>query len=223
MTDILDDPAVDNTDKRLADKDQHIGNLESELAELRAELRNRTSMEDLIAQMNAQPSVDPIVDPATNPSPNNKKIDETELSEKVRNILKAESENAKREANTAVSRSGLIERFGEKYNDTLGEIAKSLGVSEKFLSSLAATSPTGFFKVIDSVKLDTVNPQSNRPSAPPAPSVDTSKAFMSGNVRKNDQYYKDLYRKDKNLYFSAKVQQEMHEEAIRQGAKFYEP
>lgn len=223
MTDILDEPAVDNTDKRLADKDQHIGNLESELAELRAELRNRTSMEDLIAQMNAQPSVDPIVDPATDPSPNNKKIDETELSEKVRNILKAESENAKREANTAVSRSGLIERFGEKYNDTLGEIAKTLGVSEKFLAGLAATSPTGFFKVIDSVKTDSDNPPAIRSSAPPAPSVDTSKAFNNGNVRKNDQYYKDLYRKDKNLYFSAKVQQEMHEEAIRQGAKFYEP
>jgi hypothetical protein len=80
---------------------------------------------------------------------------------------------------------------------------------------MAATSTTAFLKLIDSVK-----PADAPLAVPPRSAVDTGRqAPVTG--RKNKAYYDNLRKTDLNTYFSKRVQNEMHAEALRQGADFF--
>lgn len=226
MTDLLSDPSESNADeyegldpvvaKRLRDKDAFIETLKSEKAQVMTELRARTSLEEITERIARQAQSDPTPDPQKVAAPpvEPKTVN---ISEQVLKILEEEKTKANRETNLEKSRSGLRERFGADYNLYLKKAASTLGVSEAFLANLASSSPDGLLKLIDSLPL-----KEGDLGTPPPSSVDTSKAFGQG-VRKNAAYYSELRKKDREKYFSAAVQAEMHNEAVRQGAKFYEP
>lgn len=215
MTDVLDNtPDNGAVEKRLADKDAHIANLENELAEFRTELKNRTSLEELLERFAQQAPPSEPAAPVNPQAPN-----DVDISEKVRRILQEEDAKIKRQKNIDDARAGLIERYGENYNDTLKKSAATLGVSEKFLADMAATSPQGLLKLLDSTGF---KPDVTPVATPPQSSVDTSKPFNQ-QTKKNAAYYRELRRADINKYFSASVQREMHDEAVRQGSSFYEP
>lgn len=229
MTDLLSDPSEPLTldddykdldpviAKRLRDKDAFIEQLKEEGATYRNELRARTSLEEIterIARQAQQPTPgapsSPAADPAVLPEPE-------DISEKVLKILQEEKTKANRDANVERSRAGLRERFGADYNAYLKKASNELGVSEKFLADLAASSPDGLLKLVDNLKFERVDGGS-----PPPSSVNTAGAFNQS-VRKNAAYYAKLRKEDKSKYLSAAVQVEMHNEAMKQGAKFYEP
>lgn len=213
-TDMLETPPdemLDLKDKRLADKDQHISTLESELAELRADLRSRTSLEELLTKVTKTPPQDP------EPVQGNK--DNTEdLDARVRNILQTERAKANRDANIDKSRRALTEKYGDDYNAVLKETAQSLGVAEKWIADMAATSPDGLIALVGKVKGEVKKDTGN---TPPASSVDTSKAFNQG-TKKNYAFFDAIRKADLTRYLSREVQAEIHEEALRQGAAFYD-
>lgn len=235
MTDILDDQPDDITvtiedlvgpGKKYADAnalakayahlEEHAETVKQENAAYRADLRARTSLEEITERIARQAQQEtPPVDRTDNAAPP-ATPDAEDISEKVLKILEEERRKANREGNLEKSRSGLRDRFGADYNLYLQKAAKSLGVSEKFLGDLAASSPDGLLKMVDSLNL-----REDDLGAPPPNTLDTSKAFGQ-QVRKNAAYYNKLRKEDRAKYFSAAVQKEMHDEAFRQGAKFYE-
>lgn len=194
--------------KRLADKDSHIGNLEQELAELRGELRARTALEDLINKVPPQ-QAPKVEDP---PSEAPKPSEPTDLTAKVQELLRQEKEKENREKAYNTSVSGLRERFGADYKLHLTRIAQKLGVSEKFLNGLASTTPEGFLAMVDSVK----EVDKTKPLTPPRSSVDTTRVTGDSPDR-GASYYAELRKRDLNEYFSARVQKQMHDDALRLG------
>lgn len=198
--------------KKTVHADQHISNLESELAELRQELATRTTIEDMMDKLNQrQPTREPL--DTTQPEPGKDQVD---LTSEVQRLLAAEKEKDRREANISKTRAGLRERFGADYNNRLTQIADELSVSKDFLTQMAASSPEGFMKLVDSV----AKPDDNRPVTPPKGSIDPFKIASPGT--KNKAYYDKIRKEDPNLYFSRRVQNEMHAEAVKQGASFYQ-
>ena len=199
--------------------DQHIGNLEKEMSELRAELQARMTLEEMMDRL-PKPQA-PNLEQTTREKPETPRLetgsDKTDLAAEVQRLLKAEKEKEKRDSNIEVTRAGLRERFGSDYNQRLEQIATQLEVSKDFLTGMATTSPSGFFKLIDSVAA----PDNNRPVTPPVPSRDPLKN-QAHTGRKNRQYYQELRKADPQRYFSSKVQNEMHNEAMKQGADFYQ-
>lgn len=216
MTDILETPAtsvVDPRDQRLADKDAHIGTLESELADLRADARARASLEELINSARQAPPAQTRKDepqvPQTIPE---------DLETRVQTILSNERAKANKESNLEKVRSALTAKYGEDYNAILQETARSLGVAEKWIADMAASAPDGLLALVQKTKGEA---RPGAPSAPPASSVDTSKAFNQG-TKKNYAYFDAIRKADLNKWLSRAVQGEMHDEAVRQGGSFYE-
>lgn len=198
--------------KKIVHADQHISNLEKELAEMRTELQTRLTVEEMMGKLEQkrEPTREML---ETNRQETGKEID---LSAEVQKLMKQEKEKDRREANISAARAGLKERFGADYNQRLKSIAEELSVSEEFLSQMAASSPSGLLKLVDSV----AKPDDNRPISPPKGSVDPFK--ISSPDRKSKAYYDKIRKEDPGLYFSRRVQNEMHAEAVRQGASFYQ-
>lgn len=198
--------------------DSHISNLEKELQELRTDLQARLTVEEMLERVerSQKAPTDPTrekPDTARHEPGSPKEVD---LAAEVAKALKSEKEKERREANLEKTRAGLKERFGADYNQKLKEIAAQLEVSEDFLSGMAVTSPSGFFKLVDSV----AKRDNDKPVVPPAPSFDPAK-IKDYQGTKTAAYYRELRRTDPNTYFSRRVQNEMHREAVRQGAAFY--
>lgn len=201
--------------KKVAHADKHITNLETEMAELRAELQARTTVEAMLNKLQNTP-------PSTEQAPKNRQEPGSEtnpqqidLASEVQKLVKAEKDKERREANVNTVREELKKRFGADYNLKLNAIAEQLGVTPKFLSDMGTTSPSGFLKLVDSV----AKPDANNVGLPPV-NVDLGRNNLNPNV-KNKAYYDNIRKTDLNAYFSRKVQTEMHDQAMKLGPDFY--
>lgn len=213
---------ADDAAKKIVHADKHITDLESELAELRTELASRVTVEEMLEKIQAPKP--PMQTPTREESPTQrqelgspKKDTEVDLQTEVQKLLRAEKDKDRRDANIATARAGLRERFGADYNAKVKQIASDLEVTEEYLTSIAASSPNGFLKLIASVapKDDT------RPSTPPNSSVNPN-GVQNGSDKKNAAYFRELKKSDPTAYFSKRVQKDMHDQAMRMGPAFYE-
>lgn len=211
----------DDVAKKVVHADKHITDLESELAELRTELAARVTVEEMLEKIQKpqvqqqQPTRE--TPPTNRQEPGSPEKPEIDLQSEVQKLLKQEKDKDRRDANIKSARDGLKERFGADYNAKVKQIASELEVSEEYLTSVAASSPNGFLKLIDSV----AKPDDNRPTTPPNSSVNPG-GFQAGADKKNAAFYRELKKSDPTAYFSKKVQKEMHDQALKMGPAFYE-
>lgn len=201
--------------KALVEKDRFITQLQDENATARQELRSRTNLEEIVERL--KPAGNPPNDSEISQPPRQEPIVEQkpeDLEATVLALLQAERQKDAKAKNLETAHSGLRERFGADYKQTLRSIVSELGVSEQFVSDLAASSPAGFLKLVDSVRA----PDDKRPVTPPTsrdPVIPTS----SG--RRNKAYYDELRRTDINKYLTPRIQNQYHQDAIEQGDSFY--
>jgi hypothetical protein len=209
---------VEDLARAKIEADRFIEQLKGETESMRGEIRARTSLEEL-AERVAKGANGEMRQPSPQ-EPRSEKQDEPapDLTTEVQRLLKEERAKNDRDANIENTRKALKERFGADYNATLRQIAEKLSVSDKFLSDMAAGSPVAFLQLIDSVQ--PADP--TRPLTPPASSIDTNKGAFNQQTKKNAAYYSEIRKKDLNLYYSKKIQNEMHAEALRQGQAFFE-
>lgn len=184
---------------------------------MRAELQGRLSMEELLERIPTRTSPE-----ITPPQPSNLEREdnggsrkEIDLAEEVRKVVESERTKEKRNANISSAKTELQRRFGADYKNKLEQIAESLEVNISMLNDMAATSPSGFLKLIDSVAKpdkDFKMPDNARNAAAPQPGV-----F----AQKNAAYYSDLRKNDPKLYWHKKTQAEMHRQAVELGDQFF--
>src|SRR5690606_7558835 len=193
----------DTAARSIVEKDRFIDQLKEEAATLRQELRSRTNLEELVNKIprpqeyrsQSEPNREISPTPRQEPTQENElQSPQLDLPKEVARLLQEERAKESRDANLNTARQGLRERFGADYNQTLKTIAAELSVSEKFLTDMASTSPTGFFKLVDSVKA----PDDRRPVTPPVGRDHNPAPSASG--RKNKAYFDELRRKDINSY-----------------------
>lgn len=197
--------------------DQHINKLEAELEELRTELRTRTTVEDTLTRLQQRQIEErPPIDNTNNREENRSENSNVNVAEVVASELNKLREKDRREANLVETRAGLKERFGADYNSTLLQVAEQLGVSKDFLTSMATTTPQGFFKLIDSVKA----PDDRRPVNVPSPLGGGGRQVSDAGVRDNE-YYQNMRRTDPVKYFDKRTQKMLHDDAMRLGNRFY--
>ena len=202
--------------KGKAAADSHISNLEKELSELRQELSQRSTVEDFVSRLktgNTTPASESEDNQIREPVASQEKP-VMSLQEEVQKALRAEIEKSSREANVAKAKQALRERLGDDYNEKLKQIAEGLGVKPEFLSSMAASSPDGLVKIVESVSPQKDNRPLNVPSQTSVPNPQEGS--------RNFKFYQDLRRKDPGLYFSKRVQKEIHDQAMKQGQNFYQ-
>lgn len=203
--------------KALIEKDRFIEQLKGENGTFRTELQARLSLEELAESLKV-PNGEP---PASNRgAPGSNKQDDpapVDIKAEVQRLLSEERTTDKLKSNLAKAKEAAKQMYGGDYNATLRQIATELGVSDKFLNDVAASSPEAFVKLLTGVKA----PDTNRPSAPPESSQDFTRQGQNPN-RRNQAYYTNLRKTDLATYMSKRVQNEMHREAMLQGSKFFE-
>ena len=202
--------------------DQFIERLKSETQGLRTELQTRTTLEEVLDKLSNPERTQP-------PTNSNNQQSETEATAlKPEDIAKlvdervSERERARAaNANLESAKRVLAQAYGNDYAQRLYDETSSLGLSKDYVNNLAQTAPKALFKLLGIDETASQKPtQRNDLFVPPQSQVRTNPTSSVGNDR-NEKYYQDLRRKDPNTYWSTKVQNQMHQDALRLGESFF--
>jgi len=204
--------------------DNYISDLERQLAEMREDLGRQDYSKQLLEQLqNRQPgSTTGQTEVRSNNNndsgANNEGNTSLDLSEdKLKSLVKQTlSENAQSERvrkNLEAVEQRLEQTFGTEADRVVKSKANELGMNFDKLKEIASDSPEAFFTLIG---------EAQRPrSMITEGSVRTESVAMQGSKERNFQYYQDLRRTNRSQYYSQSVQQQMMQDRMRLGDKFY--
>lgn len=210
-----------------AESDAFILRLQAEAEELRKDLNTRLTVEQIL-EKNTQPDPVPNQQGLNNQTP--PKTEENKNTavdiEKLVNDKLAEAE-LKRVQNTnlALVRETLENTWGNDYVTRLKEKASELGLGEGFLQNLAMEQPKAFLKLIDA-SVEERKPASNQSAnqlfVPPSGNERTrTNSFSPTNGDRTKSYYDKLKETNPIEYWKPSVQNQMHQDAIRIGERFF--
>jgi hypothetical protein len=202
--------------KSKLESDAFIKTLQDQLAELRTELSKEEYSKKLLTELQSgrQTTNANSVPKDGETKPSDTKPD---LSEDVIKRLLEETLSKREQQNTATENVKLVQgqleqKYGTNAKAHVESKAKELGMSYERLSALASESPTAFMALIGEPKPDFKPPVSG--------TLNTSAASYSNPSERDWNYYQNLRRKDKTLYFNPKTQQQMLQDKLRLGDRF---
>ena len=202
-----------------AEADAHIARVEAENQAFRERLQQTKSIEELMTELDERANRRPegnnhVPEPAPAPADNGISADDLDrlLEEK---LTKRQKEDRAKTNETWVMQQ-LTSKFGQNYGERVRAAAAELGLSKEDVTTLAREKPKAFLKLVDDNQ-----PQDQRGNfSPPSNRVNTQADGPSG--ARNYKFYSNIRKTDPKTYQSGRVQQEMHREAIKQGAAFYD-
>lgn len=203
--------------KAKLESDLHIKRIEREAEELRGEVKTRVGLEEFLTKMTNKPPQQNDTNTQSNQSPPNESPAPIDIEKLVEEKLtKAESNRIKQRNLDSVNQK-LTEIWGDEANSKFRSTANDLGMSIQELKDLAEKSPEAFFRVTN------IKDQGNNVPSVGAIPRSTTAIGADGTVSvRNDKYYRSLKKSNPSLYFSAKTQVQMHQDAIALGEKFYQ-
>lgn len=210
------------------ESDNHIQNLERQLSELRQDLSKDEKVNELLELVRSQSNQGTAETPnrgdesgkegdGTNPNETSSGLTEEQLRALIESTVSERESTTKRQDNLSQVDEVLEKQYGSKASEFVRNKSKELGMSIKELEDMAARNPTAFFRLTD-VKAE---PRSQSTVVGGGRSSETE-AGKSGGQRKNFNYYQEMRRNNRKLYYSPSTQHEMHREAEAQGESFYE-
>lgn len=204
--------------KGKAESDLFIDRLQTENAELRKDLKAITTLAELTdkwALMQKQ-QTDPQV---FEDNQSQKTVSEALTPEKLESILNSKlSEHEKlkvRQTNASFVREELKKTFGDRFSSKLKTELDNLGLTEEQANKMAEEQPKAFLRLFQGSSGKSDSFQSPPKSAINAP-------FMPNTVERTQKHYDLLREQNPNLYWSPKVQNQLHDDAIRLGERFFD-
>jgi DNA polymerase III alpha subunit (gram-positive type) len=199
--------------------DGYIKNLEDQLATMREDMKKQDYQSEILTQLQNKATETSAVNtevPNNNTSVNTQDttgaVNEEDLKSLVEKTLNQRELQAKVQTNLQFVDKELEGSFGTEAKAQIERKATELGMSVDRLRDIAAESPNAFFALIG---------ENKRPTEPMVSgSVRTEGVSMQPSTERNFDYYQKLRRDNRNLYYSAKTQQQMFEDKSRLGDKF---
>lgn len=197
-----------------------IDNLKRENGELRTDLQQRLSIEDMLSrqQRTEPPKQAPVQASDGTPPPQAPAPKIEDLVSVIREINQEERQSDLKAANINAVSERLTELFGSPAdaNKAVRARAQELGVSVDFFQSVAAQSPKAFFAQFGDLQ----------PHSTPSPNVSSVNTLAFSAKKSEDQpdkyaFYEKLRREDPRRYFSPTVQNQIMKHATEQGDSFY--
>ena len=198
--------------------DGYIKNLEDQLTQMREDLKKQEYKSEVLEQLQSKAAENTA---ASNGVPNSSNTEtqntsgtfsEEDLKSLVEKTLGQRELEAKVQGNLQLVDKELEGSFGTEAKAQIEKKATELGMSVDRLRDIAAESPNAFFALIG---------ENKRPAKPMVSgSVRTEGVAMQPSTERNFEYYQNLRRENRNLYYSAKTQQQMFEDKARLGDKF---
>lgn len=215
--------------KAKAEADAFILRLQNEAEELRKDLNTRLTVEQIIEKTaNGQNNLEPNQQGLNNQTPPKTEEKQNTVDiEKLVNDKLAEAELKRvQNSNLTLVRETLENEWGNDYVTRLKEKASELGLGESFLQNLAMDQPKAFLKLID-VGIDSKKPANNQSAnrlfVPPSSNERTNtNSFSPSNTDRTKSYYDKLKATNPSEYWSPSTQNQMHQDAIRIGERFFD-
>lgn len=190
---------VEDLAKGKLEADNFIEQLKKEKAELHAALQSKTT------EAKVQETIQETTQTNTKASVGEDNL-RTLVAQTVQNLF-AEQEI---QSNIVTVNKKLQEVYGDNAAKKVADRAAELNVGVDFLKSVAAKSPSAFYKLLDT------NTQAQTPSGGVAQSTVTNPISLDTKQGKNWEDYQNMRKSDPVRYYSAEVQNEIYQ-AKRQG------
>ena len=202
--------------KSKLESDNYIKQLESQLTDLRTELSKEDAAKKLLAELQSRRQ-DPNANSVPKQGETNPSDTKPVLSEDVIQRLVEETLSKREQANSAQQNAKLVQdqltqKYGTEAKAHVEKKAQALGMSFDRLSALAAESPSAFMTLIGEPKTEF--------KAPVQGTINTAAGNYSNPSERNWDYYQNLRRTNKTLYFNPKTQQQMMQDKMRLGDRF---
>ena len=201
--------------------DTYISNLETQLKELKEDLGKQDYAKSLLEQLqnratdttNVNTGVQSKNNSGTEAGNTTPDLSEDTLKSLVEQTLtEREKQNTVKQNLDSVNHQ-LEQMYGTEAKAEIEKKASTLGMSISRLQEIAAESPTAFFTLIGEQR------RSTQPMV--TGTIRTEGVNMQSNSQeRNWDYYQNLRRTNKNLYYSPKVQQSLLEDRKRLGDRF---
>jgi len=226
---------VNQLAKGKIESDSHIKNLEAELANIRKDLNTRLTLEEFMEKLDEKQSYSEAPSKSLDTreiserdrTEVGKQISKEEIASLIKQELSTEKQKANYESNIDYVKSELIRTWGNDYKSKLVDKAKELELGQEFLSSLAATNPKAFLKLVAVTDQLGINlredPNIHLPPVssynPPTATDGTVNISPGGKSWKG--YYEKMRKENPREYWTTRVQRELHESAKKHGEAFY--
>jgi len=200
--------------------DGYIKNLEAQLEEMKEDLKKSEYQREVFEQLQSKAADSTTANSgvsqdksSTNNQNTTASVSEENLKSLVEQTLTQREKENVIKRNLAQVDAELEKTFGTEAKVEIEKKASQLGMSLERMRDIAAESPNAFFALIG-----------EKPQQPFSPltqgSVRTEGVNMQTSTERNFDYYQKLRRENRNLYYSAKTQQQMFEDKSRLGEKF---
>ena len=202
--------------KSKLESDNYIKQLESQLTDLRTELSKEDAAKKLLAELQSRrqdPNANSVPKQGeTNPSDTKPVLSEDVIQRLVEETLSKREQTNSAQQNAKMVQDQLTQKYGTEAKAHVEKKAQELGMSFDRLSALAAESPSAFMTLIGEPKTEF--------KAPVQGTINTAAGNYSNPSERNWDYYQNLRRTNKTLYFNPKTQQQMMQDKMRLGDRF---
>lgn len=192
--------------------DIHIARLEDEQKRLRDELTTRLDYANFLDQLKKSP-----IAPAAITLPPETKEPTGTTTEDIERLLdqkmQQREEARSAEHNLNIVDAKLTEVLGPNYVQALTKQASELGVTQQFIKNLAAANPKALYRLLG---IDEKPKSDNFFQAPPRNEFNLP--GKPSTVR-GDSYYENIRKTNLNLYWTPKIQNELHNAVERMGVE----
>ncbi len=138
-----------------------VSQYEQEIAQLKAELEKRSSVEDIVSRLTNKPQENP------QETPKPAGLDETAILAMIQNQLSAKEQNALRTANLKNVSDALTAKFGDKAKEALANKAAELGVTLERMKQMAEETPQLVTSLFNASQIPTPKPTTGGHQLPP--------------------------------------------------------
>ena len=203
------------------ESDKFVTDLQAKLNEATSKLGEQDYAKTLLEQLqNASTKTNTVnpVDNTVSAKPEDDtlfKASEEDLKNLVEKTLKDRDAKSTADNNLKIVRDTLQKEYGTEATAKLKAVAAELGLTESYIDTIAAQSPTALFKMIG---------QSTKEFQPnTSTTVRTEGVNLSSTNQRNSAFYSDMYKTNRKQWSSLEVQNQMVADAAKLGNAFYKP
>lgn len=146
----------------------------------------------------------------------NTRLTPDELQSLIEKTLTVREQTATVQQNLSAADSKLTDLYGTEAKVTVQKKARELGMSVERLRDIAGESPTAFFRLIGEEAPVKENNSMTKAT------VNTGAGFTDNRGgERTQEYYTKLRRENRSLYNRPEIQNQMMQDRVRLGEKFY--
>lgn len=204
--------------KSVLNADNHIKNLERQLAELRSDLDNRMTAEDALKALDAK--ADEIANAsrkreelAAEQEPTTTGVNPDQVEAIVSEALQKRTQKQVEDANLSQTNSYLVEAYGDEAANEVRKRAAELGYEATKMLDIARENPNAFMALMGQTPVKSTNNLNTS-------EVNTSVNSFQNNQERNHAFYSKVRKENPKLYYTPSFQREMHKDIDRLGDGF---